>query len=145
MDLYEPAKPRSLSLPSPNLWAFQVRRLGSLLCDLANKRLNLSAFTRPGVYPNGLGAEFSFSISRLWFPIWGGYARLSAHAGWTTISTDGPQLLPASSGGVTAYKFRDPEGHPLELIAFPPGRTRKMAILFCNGMPWNRSLRDFSC
>ena len=49
--------------------------------------------------------------------------RLSAHGGWTTISTDGPQLLPASSGGVTAYKFRDPEGHPLELIAFPTGTT----------------------
>ena len=51
------------------------------------------------------------------------YARLSARAGWTTISIDGPQLLPVSSGGVTAYKFRDPEGHPLELIAFPPDRT----------------------
>ena len=51
------------------------------------------------------------------------YERLSAHGGWTTISTDGPQLLPASSGGVTAYKFRDPEGHPLELIAFPADRT----------------------
>jgi catechol 2,3-dioxygenase-like lactoylglutathione lyase family enzyme len=44
---------------------------------------------------------------------------LSAQAGWTPISTEGPQLLPASSGGVTAYKFRDPAGHPLELIAFP--------------------------
>ena len=48
------------------------------------------------------------------------YARLSAHGGWKTISTDGPQSLPASSGGVTALKFRDPEGHPLELIAFSP-------------------------
>jgi catechol 2,3-dioxygenase-like lactoylglutathione lyase family enzyme len=53
----------------------------------------------------------------------GAYARLSARAGWTTISIDGPQLLPVSSGGVTAYKFRDPEGHPLELIAFPPDGT----------------------
>lgn len=51
------------------------------------------------------------------------YARLSARAGWTTISTDGPQLLPVSSGGVTAYKFRDPEGHPLELIGFPRDGT----------------------
>jgi catechol 2,3-dioxygenase-like lactoylglutathione lyase family enzyme len=33
----------------------------------------------------------------------------------------GPQCLPASSGGVTAFKFRDPEGHPLELLAFPEG------------------------
>ena len=51
------------------------------------------------------------------------YARLSAHAGWTPISIDGPQFLPVSSGGVTAFKFRDPEGHPLELIAFSRGRT----------------------
>jgi catechol 2,3-dioxygenase-like lactoylglutathione lyase family enzyme len=28
--------------------------------------------------------------------------------------------LPAASGGVSAFKFRDPEGHPLELIAFAP-------------------------
>jgi catechol 2,3-dioxygenase-like lactoylglutathione lyase family enzyme len=44
---------------------------------------------------------------------------LSAIEGWTAISTDGPQRLPASSGRVTAFKFRDPEGHPLELLAFP--------------------------
>jgi catechol 2,3-dioxygenase-like lactoylglutathione lyase family enzyme len=47
------------------------------------------------------------------------YARLQAQQGWTPISTDGLQVLPASSGGVTAFKFRDPEGHPLELLAFP--------------------------
>jgi catechol 2,3-dioxygenase-like lactoylglutathione lyase family enzyme len=54
------------------------------------------------------------------------YSRLSARPGWTPISTSGPQPLPDSSGGVTAFKFRDPEGHPLELIAFPPGRTPKV-------------------
>jgi len=37
------------------------------------------------------------------------------------ISTNGPQLLPANTGGVTAFKFRDPDGHPLELLYFPPG------------------------
>ena len=31
--------------------------------------------------------------------------------------------MPQSSGGVTAFKFRDPEGHPLELLAFPPGKV----------------------
>ena len=35
------------------------------------------------------------------------------------ISDGGPQHLPASSGGVHAYKFRDPDGHPLELLQFP--------------------------
>ena len=44
------------------------------------------------------------------------YARLQAQTGWTAISTDGPVRLPEASGGVTAFKFRDPEGHPLELI-----------------------------
>jgi len=49
----------------------------------------------------------------------GAVARLGRVGGWTPISRGGPQKLPASSGGVIAFKFRDPEGHPLELIAFP--------------------------
>jgi catechol 2,3-dioxygenase-like lactoylglutathione lyase family enzyme len=66
------------------------------------------------------------------------YARLSARKGWSTISTDGPQLLPLSSGGVIAYKFRDPEGHPLELISFPgaatPPRWKKYSGAECLGI-----------
>lgn len=49
------------------------------------------------------------------------YRRLSAIEGWTAISCGGPQVLPKSSGGVTAFKFRDPEGHPLEFLSFPKG------------------------
>ena len=49
--------------------------------------------------------------------------QLSQVSGWTPITRGGPQQLPASSGGVTAFKFRDPEGHPLELLAFPPDHT----------------------
>jgi len=45
--------------------------------------------------------------------------RLARSQGWRPISQGGPQILPASSGGAAAFKFRDPEGHPLELIAFP--------------------------
>lgn len=37
------------------------------------------------------------------------------------ISRSGPQQLPQLSGGMSAFKFRDPDGHPLELIEFPPG------------------------
>ena len=51
------------------------------------------------------------------------YARLAAVPGWTAISTAGPQRLPAASGGATAFKFRDPDGHPLELLAFPAHAT----------------------
>ena len=46
-------------------------------------------------------------------------AHLRGVPGWTPISTDGPQRLPQRSGGVTAFKFQDPDGHPLELLAFP--------------------------
>jgi len=41
----------------------------------------------------------------------------------TPISQDGPQQLPSASGGVQAFKFRDPDGHPLELLQFPAGKT----------------------
>jgi catechol 2,3-dioxygenase-like lactoylglutathione lyase family enzyme len=51
------------------------------------------------------------------------YAKLQALHEWTAISTDGPQILPPSSGSVTAFKFHDPEGHPLEMLAFAPGAT----------------------
>jgi catechol 2,3-dioxygenase-like lactoylglutathione lyase family enzyme len=49
---------------------------------------------------------------------------LSSHAGWCPISEGGPQLLPPSNGAVRAFKFRDPDGHPVELIWFPPAQGR---------------------
>jgi catechol 2,3-dioxygenase-like lactoylglutathione lyase family enzyme len=47
---------------------------------------------------------------------------VSANPGFRPISRDGPVRLPDSSGGLTAFKFRDHDGHPLELLAFPAGR-----------------------
>ena len=52
------------------------------------------------------------------------YGHLTSHAGWRPISEGGPQLLPPSNGAIRAFKFRDPDGHPLELIWFPPGQGR---------------------
>jgi len=52
------------------------------------------------------------------------YAHLSLHPGWRSISEAGPQMLPPSNGSVRAFKFRDLDGHPLELIWFPPGQGR---------------------
>jgi catechol 2,3-dioxygenase-like lactoylglutathione lyase family enzyme len=51
------------------------------------------------------------------------YARVRA-AGVQPISTNGPETLPERNGGVRAFKFRDPDGHPLELLWFPPGQGR---------------------
>jgi len=50
------------------------------------------------------------------------YQRVMANRRFRPISRAGPVRLPDSSGGVTAFKFRDHDGHPLELLAFPDGR-----------------------
>jgi catechol 2,3-dioxygenase-like lactoylglutathione lyase family enzyme len=51
------------------------------------------------------------------------YARLrSFHVEHTS---SGPQRLPdwnPDAGGIEAFYFRDPDGHNLELLAFPPGK-----------------------
>jgi catechol 2,3-dioxygenase-like lactoylglutathione lyase family enzyme len=52
------------------------------------------------------------------------HAHLMSRDGWRPISIGGPQTLPPTNGGVRAFKFRDPDGHPLELIWFPPGQGR---------------------
>ena len=46
---------------------------------------------------------------------------LAERAGAVAISRGGASKLPPSAGGVTAVKFRDPDGHPLELLQFPDG------------------------
>jgi catechol 2,3-dioxygenase-like lactoylglutathione lyase family enzyme len=39
----------------------------------------------------------------------------------TPITRGEPQRLPRSNGSVIAFKFRDPDRHPLELLQFPKG------------------------
>jgi catechol 2,3-dioxygenase-like lactoylglutathione lyase family enzyme len=51
------------------------------------------------------------------------YQRLRDHR--VTHVSPAPQRLPdwnPKAGGIRAFYFRDPDGHPLELIAFPPGK-----------------------
>ena len=49
------------------------------------------------------------------------YAHLRGFGGWRPISLAGPERLPRASGRGAAFKFRDPTGHPLELLQFAPG------------------------
>jgi len=88
--------------------------------------IELLQFSPPGrPYPAGSSASdlvfqhFAIVVGDMVDAVW----RLSAVGGWAAITKDGPQSLPASSGGVTAFKFRDPEGHPLEFLAFPEGNV----------------------
>ena len=51
------------------------------------------------------------------------YAWLRAHK--VEHASTGPQLLPAwnpNAGGIAAFYFRDPDGHSLEVLHFPPGK-----------------------
>jgi catechol 2,3-dioxygenase-like lactoylglutathione lyase family enzyme len=49
------------------------------------------------------------------------HLRVIANRRFRPISRNGPVRLPGESGGVTAFKFRDQDGHPLELLASPAG------------------------
>jgi catechol 2,3-dioxygenase-like lactoylglutathione lyase family enzyme len=108
---------------------------------LGQQQIELASVHPPGRnYPRGVSGwsplfqHFAIVVSDMATA----YARLSACKGWQPISTDGPQILPASSGGVTAYKFRDPDGHPLELIAFArdaiPAGWRSSTATGCLGV-----------
>ena len=51
------------------------------------------------------------------------YARLREHR--VRHASSGPQRLPdwnPSAGGIEAFYFKDPDGHALEILAFPPGK-----------------------
>jgi catechol 2,3-dioxygenase-like lactoylglutathione lyase family enzyme len=98
----------------------------SLALMLGQETVELLEFDSPGYpYPTSpTSSDLVFQhLALVVANMEAAYRRLLAVPGWTRISKAGPELLPESSGSVTAFKFRDPEGHPLELLAFPKRRT----------------------
>ncbi|HKW53704.1 MAG TPA: VOC family protein [Stellaceae bacterium] len=94
------------------------------LLRLGRQEVELVAFAAPGEpYPAEVaGNDLAFQhMAIVVSDMQAAYARLREKGGWTPITRPEPQRLPASSGGVAAFKFRDPEGHPLELLEFPAG------------------------
>jgi catechol 2,3-dioxygenase-like lactoylglutathione lyase family enzyme len=90
--------------------------------ELGNQSIDILQFDMPGSpYPRLISPDdavfqhFAIVVSDMGL----GLAQLMRTPGWTAISTAGPQRLPQRSGGVTAFKFQDPDGHPLELLEFP--------------------------
>jgi catechol 2,3-dioxygenase-like lactoylglutathione lyase family enzyme len=89
--------------------------------QLGDETLELVEFTRPGrSYPEPRAANdpwfqhFALAVSDMDRA----FAQLSRFA-QTPISRAGPERLPPTTGDVIAYKFRDPDGHPLELSYAP--------------------------
>jgi catechol 2,3-dioxygenase-like lactoylglutathione lyase family enzyme len=98
---------------------------------LGDQRIELDCFDNAGgpYPPDVTGADSRFQHLAL---VTDDAAAAWLHActlGATAISVGGPVTLPASSGGVTAIKFRDPEGHPLELLQFPRGPSVGSGLL----------------
>ncbi len=102
-------------------------RADEAVMRLGGQEIALVRFTRPGRrYPKASRSN------DLWFQhlaivvddMDAAHARLGRVPGWQPISADGPEQLPPENGGVRAFKFRDPDGHPLELLWFPPGQGR---------------------
>jgi catechol 2,3-dioxygenase-like lactoylglutathione lyase family enzyme len=96
-----------------------------ILLALGREVIELLQFDQPGApYPAGATAsDLCFQHFAVVVPDMArAWQRLGAVKGWRAITTGDPQKLPASSGGVTAFKFRDPEGHPLEFLMFPSGK-----------------------
>lgn len=85
--------------------------------------LKLAAFDPPGAaYPKPRASNDPWfeHVALVAGDIQAVWSRLEkAHPEPVTLGP--PVLLPPNTGAVTAFKFRDPEGHPLELISFPPG------------------------
>ena len=104
----------------------QARGRRSLL-RLGREQIELLEFTDSAGRPYPPGS----TSTDLWFQhmaivvsdMTDAYQRVMANRRFRPISRDGPVRLPDSSGGLTAFKFRDHDGHPLELLAFPDGRV----------------------
>jgi catechol 2,3-dioxygenase-like lactoylglutathione lyase family enzyme len=111
----------------------------SITIALGAERIELIEFDAPGeAYPAAqICTDLNFQHFALVVPnIAAVHRRLLAMTGWSPISRAGPEQLPSSSGGVTAFKFRDPEGHPLELLEFPTGSVP---------LRWRTAHRDDLC
>src|SRR6516225_837677 len=97
-----------------------------LTMQLGDQRVEFTQFARPGrpYPPDSQSADLWFQhFAIVVSDMDAAYARVRA-AGVQPISLNGPETLPERNGGVCAFKFRDPDGHPLELLWFPPGQGR---------------------
>jgi catechol 2,3-dioxygenase-like lactoylglutathione lyase family enzyme len=97
------------------------------LLRLGRERIELLEFTDSAGRPYPPGS----TTTDLWFQHMAivvddmapAHQQVMANPRFRPISRNGPVRLPDSSGGVVAFKFRDHDGHPVELLAFPEGRV----------------------
>ena len=105
----------------PDLMGLPGGKARQVTLTLGEQEVVLLQFDPPGrPYPS------ASTSSDIWFQHFAiivsdmaeAYAQLQAAGRFVAISQGGPVTLP---GGIEAFKFRGLDGHPLELLAFPPG------------------------
>ena len=94
-----------------------------------DERLELDRFDVPGrpYAQESNAADLTFQHCAIVVKDAGAAYRRAVSHGAIAISTAGPVQLPLTAGGAIAVKFRDPEGHPLEFLEFPPGASGRWA------------------
>ncbi|MGH8671856.1 MAG: VOC family protein [Burkholderiales bacterium] len=104
-------------------------RVRSVTMRLGDETVELDQFIAPGGEPIPVDSR----SNDLWFQHFAivvsdmekAYAHLSRFP--IQAISSAPQTIPASNtaaAGVKAFKFKDPDGHPLELLYFPPAKGR---------------------
>jgi catechol 2,3-dioxygenase-like lactoylglutathione lyase family enzyme len=97
-----------------------VRCVRAVRLKIGGREIELSECEPAGAaYPAGAANDLCFQHFAIVTPDIAASRGLAMAHGAKPISSCGPQKLPDSSGGVTAWKFRDPDGHPLEFLQFP--------------------------
>jgi len=111
-------------IPAADMKLLGLSGAGSrIVMSLGQSRVDLERFDHPGhPYPAGTTAcDLVFQhLALVTDDAEAAWSR-ARDAGATQISRERPVTLAKSAGGVTAVKFRDPEGHPLEFLQFPRG------------------------
>jgi catechol 2,3-dioxygenase-like lactoylglutathione lyase family enzyme len=103
-------------------------RVRSARLRLGAEEIELSEYLAPST---GRSVPEDSRANDLWFQhiaivvsdMESAYAKLRRHR--VRHASSGPQRLPdwnPEAGGIEAFYFRDPDGHFLELIAYPPGK-----------------------
>lgn len=111
-----------------NLTGVFAARVRRARLRLGAEEIELSEYLAPST---GLRLPEDSEANDLWFQhiaivvsdMDAAYAKLRRHH--VRHASSGPQRLPdwnPNAGGIEAFYFRDPDGHFLELIAYPPGK-----------------------
>lgn len=114
----------AVRIPAVEMKLLGLSGAGSRLAmSLGRSRVDLESFDHPGrPYPaDATACDLVFQhLALVTDDAEAAWSR-ARDAGATPISCERPVTLPKSAGGVTAVKFRDPEGHPLEFLQFSRG------------------------